>query len=99
MAFDAGLLKCVVNEIDELKESRVEKIYQPDRDEIHIQIRSIVGGKRLLINAGSNNPRIGCPAMVTAAHTAQPSVKQPSVDKSAIFKMEKEINNAIATNE
>lgn len=60
MAFDAGMLACVTNEI--LKESRgarVEKIYQPDRDEIHIQIRSLHGGKRILINAGSNNPRIG----------------------------------------
>ncbi len=60
MAFDAGMLACVTHEI--LKESRgarVEKIYQPDRDEIHIQIRSLHGGKRILINAGSNNPRIG----------------------------------------
>lgn len=60
MAFDAGMLACVTLEI--LAESggaRVEKIYQPDRDEIHIQIRSLHGGKRILINAGSNNPRIG----------------------------------------
>lgn len=60
MAFDAGMLACVTSEI--LSEScgaRVEKIYQPDRDEIHIQIRSLHGGKRLLINAGSNNARMG----------------------------------------
>ena len=60
MAFDAGMLSCVTHEILTLsKGARVEKVYQPDRDEIHIQIRSISGGKRLLINAGSNNPRIG----------------------------------------
>lgn len=60
MAFDAGMLACITSEV--LSEScgaRVEKIYQPDRDEIHIQIRSLHGGKRLLINAGSNNARMG----------------------------------------
>ena len=40
----------------------------------------------------------GCPANVTVAQTAQPKVKHPSVDKSAIFKIENEINNANATN-
>lgn len=60
MAFDAGMLACVTDEILALSRgARVEKVYQPDRDEIHIQIRSLQGGKRLLINAGSNNPRIG----------------------------------------
>lgn len=60
MAFDAGMLACVTHEIlSESRGARVEKIYQPDRDEIHIQIRSLHGGKRILINAGSNNPRIG----------------------------------------
>ncbi len=60
MAFDAGMLACMTHEILSLSRgARVEKVYQPDRDEIHIQIRSIQGGKRLLINAGSNNPRIG----------------------------------------
>ena len=60
MAFDAGMLSCMTWEIlKESKGARIEKVYQPDRDEIHIQIRSFHGGRRLLINAGSNNPRIG----------------------------------------
>ena len=60
MAFDAGMLACMTHDILSLSRgARVEKVYQPDRDEIHIQIRSLEGGKRLLINAGSNNPRIG----------------------------------------
>ena len=60
MAFDAGMLACMTWEIlSESKGARIEKVYQPDRDEIHIQIRSLHGGRRLLINAGSNNPRIG----------------------------------------
>ena len=60
MAFDAGMLACVVAEIREKSlGARVEKVFQPERDEIVLQMRSIEGGKRLMINAGSNNPRVG----------------------------------------
>ena len=60
MAFDAGMLACVIHELKtESLGARVEKVYQPQADEILIQIRSRDGGKKLLINAGSNNPRIG----------------------------------------
>ena len=47
----------------------------------------------------AKSPRIGCPAMVNMAQTAQPRVKHPSVDKSAMSNMEKDINNASATRE
>lgn len=60
MAFDAGMLACALWEIKRLAlGARIEKVYQPERDEILLQMRSIEGGKRLLINAGSGNPRIG----------------------------------------
>ena len=59
MAFDAGMLACVVHEIKSVAEGgRIEKIYQPEKDEIILQMRTMVGGKRLLINAGSNCPRM-----------------------------------------
>ncbi len=59
MAFDAGMLACTLSEIRNLSGgARIEKVYQPERDEIVLQMRSFEGGKRLLINAGSNNPRI-----------------------------------------
>lgn len=60
MAFDAGMLACVIDEIrQKALGARIEKVFQPERDEIVLQMRSIEGGKRLLINAGSNNPRLG----------------------------------------
>ena len=60
MAFDAGMLACALHEIRRMAEgARIEKVYQPERDEIVLQMRSFEGGKRLLINAGSGNPRIG----------------------------------------
>ena len=59
MAFDACLLACVAKEINTVAAGgRIEKIYQPERDEIILQMRTRDGGKRLLINAGSSNPRI-----------------------------------------
>lgn len=60
MAFDAGMLSCVIHELKTVAQGgRIEKIYQPERDEIILQMRTLEGGKRLLINAGSNCPRIG----------------------------------------
>lgn len=60
MAFDAGMLACTLAELRKTAlGARIEKVYQPERDEIVLQMRSFEGGKRLLINAGSNNPRIG----------------------------------------
>ncbi len=60
MAFDAGMLACTLHELRQSAEgARIEKVYQPERDEIVLQMRSFEGGRRLLINAGSGNPRIG----------------------------------------
>lgn len=60
MAFDAGMLACVISEIKKTAlGARIEKVFQPERDEIVLQMRSFEGGRRLLINAGSNTPRIG----------------------------------------
>lgn len=69
MAFDAGMLSCVIHELKTVaRGGRIEKIYQPERDEIILQMRTLAGGKRLLINAGSNCPRIG----FTAAQRENP---------------------------
>jgi len=71
MAFDAGMLACVVAEIRAVAlGGRIEKITQPERDEIILQLRSHEGGKRLLINAGSG-PRISFTEQ-TRENPAQP---------------------------
>ncbi|MBO5203473.1 MAG: NFACT family protein [Clostridia bacterium] len=60
MAFDAGMLACTLSEIrGAALGARIERVYQPERDEIVLLMRSFEGGRRLLINAGSNDPRIG----------------------------------------
>lgn len=60
MAFDAGMLACSLHEIrTQAMGGRIEKIYQPEKDEIILQMRTQDGSKRLLINASSSNSRIG----------------------------------------
>lgn len=58
MAFDAAMLRCITNEIASLGECKVEKIYQPASDEIVLLLHTREKNVRLLINAGSNCPRI-----------------------------------------
>lgn len=59
MAFDAGMLSFVTGEInDRAAGGKVEKIYQPARDEFIFVIRRAGETHRLLINAGSRCPRI-----------------------------------------
>lgn len=58
MAFDAGMLRFILHEIEcELKDGKIEKIHEPVSGEIVFQIKKD-GVKRLLINAGSSAPRI-----------------------------------------
>ena len=42
MAFDAGMLACTLCEIRKIAGgARIEKVYQPERDEIVLQMRSL----------------------------------------------------------
>ena len=60
MAFDAGFLAAVAAELKAVAiGAAIEKIYQPEHDAIVLQMRTFAGGKRLLLNAGSANPRVG----------------------------------------
>lgn len=59
MAFDAGMVAAVTHELqNKINGARIEKIQQPEKDEIIIQLH-ISGEKlRLLISASAGNPRI-----------------------------------------
>lgn len=60
MAFDAGMLAALINEIKtDATGAKIEKIYQPERDEFILLLHTAKGNRRLLINAGGSNPRIG----------------------------------------
>lgn len=72
MAFDAGMMRAVVSEINRMAaEARVEKIQQPQKDEIVLTLHSAAQREslRLAINAGANNPKLG----FTAAQKENPA--------------------------
>lgn len=59
MPFDGVVTKCVADELSEiLTGGRVEKIFQPEADEINIIIRSRNQNLRLLLSASANYSRI-----------------------------------------
>ena len=59
MAFDAGMVGAIAHEINQrVCGARVEKVYQPEKDELVLQLHTKEGNLRLSIAAGANNPRI-----------------------------------------
>ena len=59
MAFDGFVTHSIVRELSQtLVLGKIDKIYQPEKDEIIISVRTASGVHRLLISAASSNPRI-----------------------------------------
>lgn len=59
MALDAVCIKALCGELSaKILNGRIDKIYQPERDEIVLHIRTYDDSFRLVISAGSANPRI-----------------------------------------
>ena len=69
MAYDAIMMGAVAHEISSLGVLKVEKVYQPVGDEIVIMLRSMKESHRLLINVGSNYPRMN----LTTTQSENPS--------------------------
>jgi len=73
MAFDGILLNGVLDELERnLLNGRVDKIYQPEKDEIHLIIRNNQSNFRLLISASANFPRIHLTNIVKSNPTVPP---------------------------
>lgn len=63
MALDAATLALITQELkNALPEARVDKIFEPTRDEVVLQLRTRTGGCRLLCSARSGSARIGLTA-------------------------------------
>jgi len=59
MAFDGITVAAIVCELNEkLAGGRIDKVYQPENDEIHIMIRCKGQNHRLLVSCAATNPRI-----------------------------------------
>jgi len=59
MAFDACMMRAVISEIErEFPDAKIEKVLQPQNDEIDLVIHSGKRSRRLVFNVGPNAPRL-----------------------------------------
>lgn len=59
MAFDACMMRCVLDELSSaMPEARIEKVLGPRNDEIDMQLHSGKRSARLVFNVGPNAPRL-----------------------------------------
>ncbi|MBQ7960267.1 MAG: NFACT family protein [Clostridia bacterium] len=59
MAFDGFVTHSIVSELSNLlTNGKIDKIYQPEKDEITVSVRTFDGTYRLLLSAATSNPRI-----------------------------------------
>ena len=70
MALDGAFLYAVKNELEILKGSRVDKIHQPSREEIIINMRTQNGAKKLYMSSSADSARV---------HITEMNVDNPKV--------------------
>ena len=59
MSFDGFVTRCIVSELNDLLiDGKIDKVYQPERDELILSVRTRQGTHRLLLSASASNPRI-----------------------------------------
>jgi len=103
MAFDACMMRAVLSDISErFPDAKIEKVLQPQNDEIDLVIHSGRNNSRLVLNAGPNAPRIQLSSVAKENPLKAPTfcmflrkhilgarivgIEQPNFDRIAIFK-------------
>ena len=104
MAFDACMMRAVLAEFSaEFPEAKIEKVHQPQNDEIDLQIRGLGKSARLVFNVGPNAPRLQLSDVVKENPIKAPmfcmllrkhltgariiGVTQPGFDRIAVFRI------------
>lgn len=85
MALDTISIQCIVDELNKtITGGRIEKVYQPEKDEITLNIRTFSDSYRLTISASPTNPRI---------HFSTASKENPSTPPMFCMLMRKHISS------
>ncbi len=104
MAFDACMMRAVLSEFSrEFPDAKIEKVLEPQNDEIDLVIHSGKASKRLVFNVGPNAPRLQLSDIVKENPKQAPvfcmqlrkhlvgariiSVSQPNFDRIAVFSL------------
>lgn len=89
MALDGIFLNCIKEEIIKTAvNSRVDKIHQPSREEIILNMRSKNGSLRLLMSARANSPRV---------HFTQYAPENPQTPPMFCMLLRKHLSGAVLT--
>lgn len=90
MSFDGIVTNAVVNELNKkILGGRVDKIHQPEKDEILISIHHIGSNYKLVLSASSSNPRI---------YLTDHSKKNPASPPMFCMLLRKHLSGGIITN-
>lgn len=74
MALDGVAINCLVAQFKAtIIDGRIDKIYQPQPDEITLKVRTRTDSRRILLSASSNNPRI----YITQQEKSNPHMAPP----------------------
>lgn len=84
MALDGLFLHMIKKETEVLIGGRVDKIYQPSRDEIVLAIRSNSGMKRLMMSSSANSARV---------HLTEAEMENPKIPPRFCMLLRKHINS------
>ena len=85
MALDGAFLLAVKQELQPLVGGRIEKVYQPSKEEAVIAIRTRTGSSRVLICAGANSARI---------HITNRQIENPKVPPMFCMLLRKHLSGA-----
>ena len=58
MALDGAFMHCIKQELEPLTGSRIDKIYQPTRDELVLSFRTKDGARRVLFSVSADAARV-----------------------------------------
>lgn len=89
MALDGMFLNCIKNELqNSLVGSKIDKVYQPSKEEIVLSMRSRAGTNKLLLSARANSPRI---------NLTQTKFENPATPPMLCMLLRKRLTGAVLT--
>ena len=90
MSFDGFVTRCITEELrNTILNGKIDKVYQPEKDEIILSIRTREGNHKLLLSASASNPRV---------HLTTVKRENPMIPPMLCMLMRKHLSGGIITN-